>query len=57
MTMEALGTKKLCRDLWRYSTILSQTTDARAIRVLRELIVETEERLFAIEEAAELATE
>jgi hypothetical protein len=53
--MEASDTRKLCRDLWRYSAILSGTTDARAIRVLRELISETEERLFAIEEAAELS--
>jgi len=53
--MEAPDTEKLCRDLWRYSAILSQTTDARAIRVLRELISETEERLLAIEETAELS--
>ncbi len=55
--MEAPDAKKLCRDLWRYSAILSQTTDARAIRVLRELICETGERVFAIEEAAELSAE
>ncbi len=46
-------TQKLCRDLWRYSVILSQTTDARASRALRELIIETEERVFALEEMAE----
>jgi hypothetical protein len=47
--------QKLCRDLWRYSVILSQTTDVRASEVLRELIIETEERVFALEEMAERA--
>lgn len=51
------GTEKLCRDLCRYSAILGQTTDARAISVLRDLISETEEQVFAIEEAAELSAE
>ena len=46
-------TQKLCRDLWRYSVILSQTTDARASKVLRQLIIETEERVFALEEMAD----
>ena len=45
--------QKLCRDLWRYSVILSQTTAARASPALRELIIETEERVFALEEMAE----
>lgn len=39
--MEAPDAEKLCRDLCRYSAILSQTT--------------TEERVSAIEEAAELS--
>ncbi|HUH84680.1 MAG TPA: hypothetical protein VLX85_08710 [Stellaceae bacterium] len=46
-------TEKLYRDLWRYAVILSQTTDARASKALRDLINETEERVFALEEMAE----
>ena len=46
-------TQELCHDLWRYGVILSQTTDARTCRALRELIREIEERVFAIEELAD----
>jgi len=47
--------QRLCRDLLRYSAILGQTSDPQAIRALRELIREAEERVFALEEAAESA--
>lgn len=49
--------KRPYRDLLRYSAMLGQTTDAQAIRALLELIRETKERVFAIEEAMELAAE
>jgi hypothetical protein len=51
------GVKELYSDLLRYSAMLSQTTDGRAIRALVELIRETKERVLAIEEATELAAE
>ena len=47
--------QRLCRDLLCHSAILGQTSDAQAIRALRELIRETEERVFALKEAAESA--
>ena len=48
---------KFYRDLLRYSAMLSQTSDAPAIRALVELIREAKERASAAEEAMELAAE